>query len=85
MPEPGVAEQDPNNWWNGFLEGAKELIDKGHVPVEDIVGICNTSQWSGTVPVDKDGNHIMNSIIMEAESTPGSSRTAAATMPSTLG
>ena len=39
------------------------MIDRGRIPVEDIVGICNTSQWSGTVAVDKDGNHLMNSII----------------------
>ena len=55
LPKEGGAEQNPDDWWNGFLEGAKELIDKDLVPVEDIVGVCNTSQWSGTVPVDKDG------------------------------
>ena len=53
LPGPGAAEQDPNDWWNGFLEGAKELISKGKVPVKDIVGICNTSQWSGTVAMDQ--------------------------------
>ena len=63
LPEPGAAEQDPNDWWNGIISGGKELIDKGSVPSEDIVGVCNTSQWSGTVAVDKNGNHLMNSII----------------------
>ena len=63
LPKEGGAEQNPDDWWNGFLEGAKELIDKDLVPVEDIVGVCNTSQWSGTVPVDKDGNNLMNAII----------------------
>jgi len=63
LPKEGGAEQNPDDWWNGFLEGAKELIDKDLVPVEDIVGVCNTSQWSGTVPVDKDGNNLMNGII----------------------
>ncbi len=63
LPKEGGAEQNPEDWWNGFLEGAKELIDKDLVPVEDIVGVCNTSQWSGTVPVDKDGKNLMNGII----------------------
>ena len=63
LPKEGGAEQNPDDWWNGFLEGAKELIDKDLVPVEDIVGVCNTSQWSGTVPVDKDGKNLMNAII----------------------
>jgi xylulokinase len=61
--EGGGAEQDPDDWWNAIMNTAKKLIDKGHVPVEDIVGVCDTSQWSGTVAVDKEGNHLMNSII----------------------
>ncbi len=57
------AEQDPNDWWNGLINTSKKLIDKEHVAVEDIVGVCNSSQWSGTVAVDNNGNHLMNSII----------------------
>ena len=59
----GGAEQDPNDWWNAILNTSKKVIDNGKVAIEDIVGICNTSQWSGTVPVDKDGNHLTNAII----------------------
>ena len=57
------AEQDPNDWWNAIVNTSKKLIDKGHVPVEDIVGICNSGQWAGTVALDKNGQHLMNSII----------------------
>ncbi|MFW9901467.1 MAG: FGGY-family carbohydrate kinase [Candidatus Thorarchaeota archaeon] len=59
----GAVEQDPDDWWNAIIKTCKKVIDSGRVPVEDIVGVCNTSQWSGTVAVDKDGNHLMNSII----------------------
>ncbi|MHA1661606.1 MAG: xylulokinase [Promethearchaeota archaeon] len=59
----GGAEQDPEEWWNAILKTCKKVIDSGKVPVEDIVGVCNSSQWSGTVAVDKEGNHLMNSII----------------------
>jgi len=59
----GGVEQDPDDWWNAIKKTAKEVIDSGCVPVEDIVGVCNTSQWSGTVPVDKDGNHLYNAVI----------------------
>jgi xylulokinase len=59
----GGVEQDPNDWWNAIKKTAKEVIDSGCVPVEDIIGVCNTSQWSGTVPVDKNGNNIYNAII----------------------
>ena len=57
------AEQDPDDWWNAIVNTSKKLLDKGHVPVEEIVGICNSSQWAGTVAVDKNGHHLMNSII----------------------
>ncbi|MFW9866999.1 MAG: FGGY-family carbohydrate kinase [Candidatus Thorarchaeota archaeon] len=59
----GIVEQDPEDWWNAIKMTVKKVIDSGRVPIEDIVGICNTSQWSGTVPLDQDGNHLMNAII----------------------
>ena len=59
----GGVEQDPSDWWSAMMKTAKKVIDNGKVPVEDIVAVCNTSQWSGTVAVDEDGNHLMNSII----------------------
>ncbi len=59
----GGAEQDPNDWWNAILKTAKQVIDNGKVSANDIVGVCNSSQWSGTVALDKEGNHLMNSII----------------------
>ncbi|TKJ27925.1 MAG: xylulose kinase [Promethearchaeota archaeon Loki_b31] len=59
----GGVEQDPNDWWNAILKTSKKVIDGGFVSVEDIVGVCNTSQWSGTIPLDKNGNHLMNAII----------------------
>ncbi|NHI93816.1 MAG: xylulose kinase [Candidatus Lokiarchaeota archaeon] len=59
----GGAEQDPDEWWNAILTTSKRLIDKDLVPVEDIVGICCSSQWSGTVALDKDGNHLHRAII----------------------
>ena len=59
----GVAEQDPDDWWNAILKTSKKVIESGKVSVDDIVGVCNTSQWSGTVAVDKDGNHLHPAII----------------------
>ncbi len=59
----GGVEQDPNDWWNAILKTAKQVIGNGKVSVNDIVGVCNSSQWSGTVALDKNGDHLMNSII----------------------
>lgn len=67
----GGAEQDPAEWWNAFLTAAKRLIEKNLVPIDDIVAICNSSQWSGTVAVDSTGEHLMNAIIwMDSRGAP---------------
>jgi xylulokinase len=67
----GGVEQDPNDWWNGILKTSKKVIDGGLVSVEDIVGVCNTSHWAGTVPLDKNGNHLMNAMIwMDSRGAP---------------
>ncbi len=67
----GGAEQNPEEWWQAFLSAAKGLIEQKLVPPEDIVAVCNTSQWSGTVAVDVNGNHLMNAIIwMDSRGAP---------------
>jgi xylulokinase len=59
----GGAEQSPEEWWQTTVHTAKKVIAKKLVPVDDIVAICCSTQWSGTVAVDKDGNPLMNAII----------------------
>ncbi len=59
----GGAEQDPDLWWHSIKAVTHDLLAKSIVPRENIVAVCCTSQWSGTVPVDKNGNHLMNAII----------------------
>ncbi|MHA1894694.1 MAG: xylulokinase, partial [Candidatus Helarchaeota archaeon] len=59
----GGAEQDPDEWMKAVISTSKKLVDKQIVKVEDIVGVAVSSQWSGTVAVDKDGNHLHNAII----------------------
>jgi xylulokinase len=67
----GGAEQKPEEWWQAFLTAAKNLIDQELVPPENIVAISNTSQWSGTVAVDINGQHLMNAIIwMDSRGAP---------------
>ncbi|MFX1341075.1 MAG: FGGY-family carbohydrate kinase [Promethearchaeota archaeon] len=67
----GGAEQNPDEWWNAFLKAAKNLIDQKLVPTEDIIAVCNTSQWSGTVAIDENGLPLMNSVIwMDSRGAP---------------
>ncbi len=59
----GGAEQAPADWWNGILRASKRLLEKALVPSNRIVGVCAATHGSGTVPVDRDGNCLMNAMI----------------------
>ena len=59
----GGAEQDPNQWWQAIIATAKRVLDKKWVAAKDIVCVSCTTQWSGTVAVDQDGNALANAII----------------------
>ncbi len=59
----GGAEQSPDEWWNAIMKTSKAVLGKDLVPVDDIVAVSCTTQWSGTVAVDKDGNHLMDAVI----------------------
>ncbi|UCH22525.1 MAG: FGGY-family carbohydrate kinase [Deltaproteobacteria bacterium] len=59
----GGAEQNPDDWWRGIKAATKRLLEKNLVPIDDIVAVNCTTQWSGTVAVDGDGNPLMNAVI----------------------
>ncbi|MDO8614239.1 MAG: FGGY-family carbohydrate kinase [Dehalococcoidia bacterium] len=59
----GGAEQDPADWWRAVSAAALRLLARRLVPPESICALSCTSQWMGTVPVDRDGNHLMNAVI----------------------
>jgi len=61
LPDGG-AEQDPLDWWNALLTTSKRLVRKALVPAEDIVALCVSSTFSTTVALDRDGNHLDNSL-----------------------
>ncbi len=62
LPNCG-AEQDPNDWWAALVKTTRALVSRGAVPVDDIVAVCCSTQGEGTVPVDRDGRHLMNAVL----------------------
>jgi len=62
LPDGG-AEQRPADWWDAIRHTAGKVLAKQLVPVEDIEAVCCSTQWSGTVAVDRGGNPLMNAII----------------------
>lgn len=58
----GGAEQRPDDWWNAITAAARRLLGRGLVPAGDVAAVSCTTQWAGTVAVDRDGNPLMNAI-----------------------
>jgi xylulokinase len=67
----GGAEQRPNDWWNAITTAAKRVLAQSEIATENIVAINCTTQWSGTVAVDRNGDPLMNAIIwMDSRGAP---------------
>ncbi len=58
----GGAEQSPEEWWSALLKSAKRLLRRHRDKAGRVDAICVSSTFSSTVAVDRDGNHLMNSI-----------------------
>ncbi|MFQ5676336.1 MAG: FGGY-family carbohydrate kinase [bacterium] len=60
--EDGGVEQNPDDWWNAIIRATRQLLKRGLVSKQDIAAISCTTQWSGTVAVDRRGQPLMNAI-----------------------
>ena len=59
----GVAEQDPNDWWNAVVAATVSLVDKVDVSGREISGIVVSGQMMGAVLLDADGEPVRPAII----------------------
>jgi len=59
----GGAEQDPDDWWRAICTASRGLLGDGTIPPDDVVALCMSSQWGGTVAVDADGHHVHPAVI----------------------
>lgn len=67
----GGAEQRPADWWVAIQRGVAALHDRNSFAGLSIDAISVTSQWSGTIPVDSDGNALHNAVIwMDSRGAP---------------
>ena len=62
LPGDG-AEQSPAAWWEGIVAAAQRMMTRGSVRPSEVTAVAVTSQWSGTVPIDRDGNPLHDAII----------------------
>ncbi|RPI22038.1 MAG: xylulose kinase, partial [Chloroflexota bacterium] len=59
----GGAEQSPEEWWQAFLTASRRLLSQGLVAASQVRAICCSTQGEGTIPVDANGNALMNCIL----------------------
>jgi len=57
----GGAEQDPHEWWTAIVTATRATL--AQVPDAIVRAVSVTTQWSGTVAVDSQGEPIGNAII----------------------
>lgn len=67
----GGAEQSPDAWWQAVSKASRRLMARPAAEKLTVVGVCCTSQWSGTVALDRQGQALGNAIIwMDARGAP---------------
>ena len=62
-PADGGAEQSPEDWWNAIVLACNDIREKEPEKWAGIKSVGVTGQFSGTVPVDKDGKALRDAII----------------------
>lgn len=62
-PEPGMAEQKPEQWWEQVKTVTKKLLASETFKKEEVAGIGISYQMHGLVAIDKDKNVLRPSII----------------------
>src|SRR4051812_28159692 len=62
LPDDG-AEQSPDAWWQGIVAASQRVMARGAIRADEVKAVAVTSQWSGTIPIDGDGNPLHDAII----------------------
>lgn len=58
----GGAEQSPGEWWNGVRTATRKAVKDSGVSPEAIEAVSCDSQWSVIVPIDAQGEPLMNAV-----------------------
>lgn len=62
-PQPGWAEQNPDEWWTAVCETIKTLLEKNHIDAREIAGVGIDGQSWSAIPIDQEGNVLANTPI----------------------
>ena len=62
-PQPGWAEQDPNEWWSALVAATNEAVSSSGVSPGEISGICVDATASTVLATDSEGRHLRPAIM----------------------
>lgn len=62
-PQPGWAEQNPDEWWEAVCESILDVLDVSSISPADIAGIGIDGQSWSAIAVDKEGKVLTNTPI----------------------
>ncbi|MBU7031853.1 MAG: FGGY-family carbohydrate kinase [Theionarchaea archaeon] len=60
FPEKGYAEQDPLDWWGAIIRTTHSILENTEIKAENIRGMVFSAQMAGVLPVDINGDALMN-------------------------
>jgi ribulose kinase len=59
FPEPGWAEQTPEDWWNGIVCSVRKVLEETKIPQESIISLGLDTTCCSVVALDEFGNSLM--------------------------
>ena len=62
-PQPGWAEQDPEEWWQAVCRTTRGALEKSGICAEEIAGVGIDGQSWSAIAVDKEGKVLTNTPI----------------------
>lgn len=62
-PEPGWAEQNPDEWWESLVSSTEKALTQSGVKKEQIVGISYDATACSVIACKDDGTHVRNPLI----------------------
>ncbi len=60
-PQPGYAEQEPEDWWKALCSTSRELLKQNKVSPRAVVGITFSSQTQSLIPISSEGKPLRRS------------------------
>lgn len=76
-PRPGMAEQDPDAWWDALVRGMHQAMREGAVAPEEVAGISVDTTSSTVMAMNADGRHLRAAIMwMDVRSSRQATRIA---------